>query len=57
MKKGMGLIDSFRLLQLEVDMVDVELAVIRADFDLALGITRHELARGTIDDKYPSMSR
>lgn len=50
----LGLIDSFRLLQMEDDVVEGELAEIRARYSLAQAITRYQLALGTIDDKYPA---
>jgi outer membrane protein TolC len=50
----LGLIDSFRLLQMEDDVVEAELAEIRARYSLAQAVTRYQLALGTIDDKYPA---
>jgi len=48
-----GLIDSFRLLQIEEDLVTAQVVSIQARYDLALAITSYELATGAIDDKYP----
>jgi outer membrane protein TolC len=48
----LGLIDTFRLLQIEEDVTASELIENRALYELVNWITRYELALGEIDDKY-----
>jgi outer membrane protein TolC len=49
----LGLIDSFRLLQMEDDITTAELVLVQVKYDLAQAITSYELATGTIKQKYP----
>jgi outer membrane protein len=48
----LGLIDSFRLLQLEEDVANAELTYQQVRFDLAQALTNYGLATGTLLEKY-----
>ena len=50
----LGLIDSFRLLQMEEDVANAELVLEQTRYELALAFSSFELAMGTIEQKYPS---
>jgi outer membrane protein TolC len=50
----LGLIDSFRLLQMDEDLANAELVLEQTRFELALAFSSFELAMGTIEQKYPS---
>jgi outer membrane protein TolC len=50
----LGLIDSFRLLQMEEDLANAELVLEQIRYELALAFSSFELAMGTIEQKYPS---
>jgi outer membrane protein len=48
----LGLLDSFRLLQMEEDVANADLVYEQTRYELALSIASFELALGTIDRKY-----
>lgn len=48
----LGLIDSFRFLQVEEEITSSELSLQQARYDLALAGVSYQLALGTIDDEY-----
>ena len=53
----LGLLDSFRLLQMEEDVTSADLVLQQTRYDLALAITDFDLANGSIDQKYPAQVR
>lgn len=48
----LGLIDSFRLLQMEDDVTNAEMTTVQVRYDLALALTGYELATGSLRKKW-----
>lgn len=48
----LGLIDSFRLLQMEEDVASASVVAVQTRYELRLAITAYDLAVGSLDEKY-----
>lgn len=48
----LGLIDSFRLLQMEDDVASASVVAVQTRYDLRLAITAYDLSAGSLDEKY-----
>ena len=48
----LGIIDSFRLLQMDDDVTNAELTAVQVRYDLALALTSYELATGSLRKKW-----
>jgi len=48
----LGLIDSFRLLQMEEEVANAELVLEQTRYELALALSSFDLAMGTTEEKY-----